>query len=220
MDLPQTARTRIRRHPERGHYDRATLDAILDRGFVCHLGFCVDGLPQVTPTLYARDGDDLLVHGSSASGTLRSLRRGIDVSVAVTLVDGLVLAHSAFSHSINYRSAVVFGRAEPIEERDDKLRALRTLTEHLLPGRWHEARPPTDDELRQTMVLTLPIDEASAKVRTGPPKDEPDPDAPVWAGELPLRVVAGDPVAFAGQDPALPLTPAVEAFRRSHLRGD
>jgi uncharacterized protein len=217
MDLSKSRRTRVRRHPERGRHDRETVYAILDEGFVCHLGFCAEGQPFVIPTLYGRAADKLIVHGSSASRTLRALRDGIEVSVAVTLVDGLVLAHSVFSHSMNYRSVVVFGRATPINGTGEKLEALRAVTEHLLPGRWDEARPPTDAELKQTLVLSLPLEEASAKVRVGPPLDEPDPAWHTWAGELPLQIHSDAPVAFPGQDREVRASPSVAGFRRRHL---
>lgn len=214
----KTPRTRIRRHPERGHYDRETVYGILDEGFLCHLGFAVEAKQFVIPTLYGRDGDRLIIHGSAASRTLRALRGGIDVSLAVTLIDGLVLAHSVFSHSINYRSVVVFGAATPVTNTDEKLAALRTVTEHLLPGRWDEARPPTDSELRQTLVLSLTIEEASAKVRVGPPMDDPDAAWSTWAGELPLRTHPGAPVPFPGQVGDLRVSPSAAAFRQRHLR--
>jgi hypothetical protein len=183
-------RTRVKRLPERGHYDRETIDAILDEGLVCHVGFAVDGEPYVIPMLYARAGDVVYLHGSSASRTLRGLSAGVPVCVTVTLLDGLVLAKSVFHHSMNYRSVVLFGTARPLDG-DEKRQALHALVEQLAPGRWDEAREPTATELKATSILALPIDEASAKIRSGPPKDEPeDEDLPVWAGVVPVHLAA------------------------------
>jgi uncharacterized protein len=193
-------RTRVRREPDRGVYDRATIDAILDEGLVCHLGFVQDGQPFVIPTLYGRVGDVVYVHGSSASRMLRTLEGGVDACVTVTLVDGIVLARSIFNHSINYRSVVVLGRAVPVEEAEEKLQALEAFSHRVLPGRWAEVRPPTAKELKATAILRLPLDEVSAKARTGPPNDyEDDLAVPVWAGVIPLSLQAGTPVP----DPAL-----------------
>jgi nitroimidazol reductase NimA-like FMN-containing flavoprotein (pyridoxamine 5'-phosphate oxidase superfamily) len=190
-----TRRTTLKRLPQRGSYDREVVHRILDEGFVCHVGFAVDGQPFVIPTGYARDGDTLYLHGSAASRMLRSLAGGIPVCVTVTLIDGLVLARSAFHHSINYRSVVILGVAEPVEDRQEKMAALKAFTEHVIPGRWDEVREPDEQELKGTSVLRLPLVEVSAKIRTGPPKDdEEDYAIPVWAGELPLRIVAGTPV--------------------------
>jgi nitroimidazol reductase NimA-like FMN-containing flavoprotein (pyridoxamine 5'-phosphate oxidase superfamily) len=192
----QTARTTLKRLPKRGHFERETVYRILDEGFVCHVGFVVDGRPFVIPTGYGRAGDRLYIHGSAASRMLRTLREGVDVCVTVTLVDALVLARSSFHHSMNYRSVVVFGRAQVVEDEDEKMEALRVFTDHIMRGRWEEARLPNKSELRQTMVLALPLAEASAKVRTGPPiDDEEDYALPVWAGELPLRLVIGEAIA-------------------------
>ena len=188
-------RTRVRREPARGRYDRETIDPILDEGLVCHLGFVHEGQPYVIPTLYARLRDELFVHGSSASRMLRALDAGIDACLTVTLVDGIVLARSVFNHSINYRSVVVLGRAQRVAD-DDKARALEAFTERLLPGRWAQARPPTPTELKATSILRMQLDEASAKVRSGPPSDDEDDYAwPVWAGVIPLELQAGEPVA-------------------------
>ena len=196
-----TGRSTLKRLPVRGDYERESVYRILDEGLICHVGFVVEGQPFVIPTGYARAGDTLYVHGSQASRMLRALKSGIDVCVTVTLVDGMVMARSAFHHSMNYRSVVVFGRAVAVEDGDEKLEALRALTEHLAPGRWDETRQPTEGEMRATLVLALPLEEASAKVRTGPPvDDEEDYALPVWAGVVPLKVVAGSPVA----DPRLP----------------
>src|SRR6266478_6802302 len=167
-----TERTTLKRLPKRGVYDRDLVYQILDEGFVCHVGFAVDGRPFVIPTGYARVGDSLIIHGSQASRMLRTLGQGIDVCVTVTLIDGLVLARSAFHHSMNYRSVVVFGRATVVEGSDAKIAALRALSEHMIPGRWDDVRAPNERELQQTTVLSLPLTEASAKVRCGPPLDD------------------------------------------------
>ncbi|HYV05775.1 MAG TPA: pyridoxamine 5'-phosphate oxidase family protein [Blastocatellia bacterium] len=196
-----TARTTLKRLPKRAAYDRETVYAILDEGFVCHVGFAIDGSPYVIPTGYGRDGDVLYIHGSAASRMLRALEQAVPVCVNVTLLDGLVLARSAFHHSMNYRSVVVFGVASVVSDEGEKLRALRTFSEQVIPGRWDDVREPDEGELKATLVLKLPLAEASAKIRTGPPiDDEPDYKLPVWAGELPLHTVSGKPVA----DPRLP----------------
>ncbi len=201
-ELTQTARTTLKRLPQRGAFDRASINQILDEGFICHVGFAVDGQPFVIPTGYARAGDRLLIHGSQASRMLRTVGQGIDVCLTVTLIDGLVLARSAFHHSMNYRSVVVFGRAVLVDEREEKLTALRALSDHMIPGRWDDVRKPSERELQLTTVLSLPLDEASAKVRAGPPlDDEEDYELPVWAGVIPLRMVANAP----HPDPRLPV---------------
>ena len=201
MTFLQTERTRLKRLPKRGHFDRETVYGILDEGFICHVGFAAEGQPFVIPTGYARDGDKLYIHGSQASRMLRTLSAGIDICLTVTIVDGLVLARSSFHHSMNYRSVVVLGRATLIEDREEKLAALLALSEHFIRGRWAEVREPTEEELIMTTVLTLPLVEVSAKIRTGPPlDDEEDYSMPVWAGVIPLRLEAGEPI----QDPRLP----------------
>jgi nitroimidazol reductase NimA-like FMN-containing flavoprotein (pyridoxamine 5'-phosphate oxidase superfamily) len=183
-------RTRVRREPSRGRYDRETIDAILDEALYCHLGFVVDGQPFVIPTLHARRGDLLYVHGSAASRMLRHAATGAPMCATVTLLDGLVLAKSVFNHSIDYRSVVVLSAARAVEG-DEKVEALRAFTEHVAPGRWDEARQPTPTELKATAILALTLDEASAKVRTGPPEDEPeDVDLPVWSGVVPIHLTA------------------------------
>jgi len=193
--IPETPRTTLRRLPKRGSRDREVINAILDEGFICHVGFAVEGKPFVIPTGYARVHDKLLIHGSQASRMLRTLSEGIELSVSVTLLDGLVLARSAFHHSMNYRSVVIFGRATLVEDPAAKMSALFALSEHIIPNRWSDVRQPNESELRQTTVLSLPIDEASAKIRTGPPlDDEDDYGMEVWAGVLPLRLVAGQPI--------------------------
>jgi uncharacterized protein len=189
-------RLRIRREPQRGRYDRETIDAILDEALLCHLGFEVDGQPYVIPTLHARVGDRLYVHGSAASRMLRHAAAGARMCATVTLFDGLVLARSVFNHSVNYRSVVVLGNATLVAA-DEKRDALRALTEQLAPGRWDEARQPTDKELKATWILWLPLDEASAKVRTGPEEDDAeDLDLPVWAGVVPVHLAA-EPSGYA-----------------------
>jgi len=204
--IPPTSRTQVKRLPKRGVYDRAQIYSILDQARVCHVGFVSEGQPYVIPTGYARDGDVLYFHGSAVSRMLKTLEEGAPVCVTVTLVDGLVLARSAFHHSVNYRSVVVLGRAREITDREEKLRALRAFTNHLVPGRWEEVRPPTDQELKATRVLTLPITEASAKVRTGPPlDDEEDYALPVWAGVVPVETTWGEPVPDARLAPGIPV---------------
>ncbi len=192
--MQPTARTQVRRRPERAHYDRAGIEAILDEGLVAHVGIAVDGQPFVLPMAYARVGDDLYLHGSAASRLLRALSGGAAVCVTVTLLDGLVLARSAFHHSMNYRCVVVLGRAVPVPDGPERDRALAAIVDHAVAGRSALVRPPDRKELAATKVLRLSLEEASAKVRTGPPiDDDRDLDVPVWAGVLPLRLVAGDP---------------------------
>lgn len=188
--MRQPDRIRVKREPQRARYDRETIDAILDEGLICHLGFEVDGQPFVIPTLHARVGDKLYVHGSSASRALRHAGSGVPVCVTVTIFDGLVLAKSVFNHSVNYRSAVIFGTARVVPD-EEKVEALHALTNQLVPGRWEEVRQPTDQELKATWILALPIEEASAKVRTGGPEDEPeDLDLPYYAGVVPVHLAA------------------------------
>lgn len=192
---PASERVRLRRKRERGRYDRATIDAILDEGLVAHLGICEpDGQPLVLPTLHARRGDVVYCHGSSASRTLRALAAGAPACLTVSLIDGLVFARAAMHHSANYRSAMILGRARAVLEPREKMAALEAVVEHALPGRWAQVRPPSENELRATAVIALEIDEASAKVRSGPPLDDEDDYAlDAWAGVLPLRTVAGAP---------------------------
>jgi nitroimidazol reductase NimA-like FMN-containing flavoprotein (pyridoxamine 5'-phosphate oxidase superfamily) len=193
-----TGRTQVKRLPKRGVYDHAQVHAILDEGFICHVGFVVDGQPYVIPTGYARSGDRLYIHGSAASRMLRELGQGAQLCVTVTLVDGLVLARSAFHHSMNYRSVVVLGQARLVTDTEEKTAALSHFTNHIVPGRWDEVRQPTEQELKSTTVLALALDEVSAKVRTGPPiDDEEDYALPIWAGVVPLRIQAGDPAPDA-----------------------
>ena len=190
-----TARTRVIREAHRGIYDRETVYRILDEGFLCHVGFSVDGQPFVIPTSYGRKDANLYIHGSAASRMLRQMKEGIAVCVTVTLLDGLVLARSVFNHSMNYRSVLVLGKATLVDDPDEKLAALRVLSEHILPGRWEDARQPNERELKQTSVLRVPIEEFSAKVRSGPPiDDEEDYSFPTWAGVIPLEMKAGEPI--------------------------
>ncbi|HEX8172853.1 MAG TPA: pyridoxamine 5'-phosphate oxidase family protein [Thermoanaerobaculia bacterium] len=192
----QTERTTVKRLPKRASYDVETVRAIVDEALICHAGFVVDGAPVVIPTIHWRDGDTLYLHGSAASRMLRSLRGGVEACVTITLLDGLVLARSAFHHSMNYRSVVIFGKAREVTEREEKLRALDALVEHVVRGRGAEVRAPNESELRQTLVLALPISEASAKIRTGGPVDDDEDYAlPVWAGVLPLALTPGAPIA-------------------------
>ena len=209
-------RVRVRRLHDKAAYDRERIHAILDEAHVAHLGFVHDGTPFVIPTLHARIGDAVYVHGSSASRTLRALAGAVPVCLTVTLLDGLVLARSVFEMSVNYRSVVVLGEARAVTDRDEKLRALEAFTEQVLPGRWAAVRGPTPQELKATSILVLPLDEASAKVSEGGPDDGESADAalPVWAGHLPLHVVPGEPVACPHLPPGIPVPPEIAAYRR------
>jgi nitroimidazol reductase NimA-like FMN-containing flavoprotein (pyridoxamine 5'-phosphate oxidase superfamily) len=193
---PPSERVRLRRKRERGSYDRAVVDAILDEALIAHLGIADEhGQPFVIPTLHARSGDVVYLHGSPASRTLRALEDGVPACLTVSLLDGLVLARSVMHHSANYRSAMVLGSARVVKQREEKLAALEAIVEHIVPGRWAEARGPSENELKATVVLALPIEEASAKLRTGPPQDdEPDYELPVWAGVIPISSEAHAPV--------------------------
>lgn len=215
--ISSTPRTTLKRLPKRGAFERATLYRILDEALVCHVGFvsAVAGGPVVIPTAFGRRGDTLLLHGSAAGRMLQTVGGGVDVCVTVTLVDSLVLARSAFHHSMNYRSAVVFGRAVVVEDFDEKVAALRAITEHIVPGRWPDVRGPHPKEVKGTLVLSLSLAEASAKIRTGPPiDDEEDYALPVWAGELPLRIVPQTPVADARLIPGVGIPSYVRVYRR------
>jgi uncharacterized protein len=204
-----TERTTVKRLPARAAYDRAVVHQIIDEGLICHLGFVVDGQPFVIPTIHVRIDETIYVHGSPASRMLRTLEQGVPACVTVTHVDGLVLARSAFHHSMNYRSVVVLGTATIVNDAQKKLEVLHALTNHLIRGRWEEIRHPSPEELRRTLVLAIPIEEASAKVRVGPPLDEEeDYELPVWAGVLPLRVTASIPIA----DPRLLADTAVPSY--------
>ena len=214
-DFAPTERTQVRRLPKRAVYDREAIYRILDEGLVCHVGFVVDGQPVLIPTGYGRDGDTLYVHGSAASRMLRDLAKGVEVSIAVTLLDGLVLARSAFHHSMNYRSVVIFGTAAVVEDETTKRQALRAFTEHIAPGRWQEVRPPTESELKATTVLAIPLEEVSAKVRTGPPlDDEDDYSLPVWAGVLPLKLRPEHPVADSKLSASIEVPDNVRFYNR------
>jgi uncharacterized protein len=210
-----TQRTRVIREPDRGVYDRETVYRILDEGFLCHVGFAADGQPFVIPTSYGRDGSNLYIHGSAASRTLRQMKAGVPVCVTVTLLDGLVLARSVFNHSMNYRSVVILGKATLVDDPQEKLTALRVLSEHIIPGRWDDARQPNERELKATSVLRVPIEEFSAKVRTGPPiDDEEDYSFPTWAGVMPLQTTVGNPI----NDPRLESVRAVPDYVQNYSR--
>ncbi len=214
--LAQTERTRLRRLHERGHFDRATVHAILDAGMICHVGYVIDGAPYVTPTIYWREGDRVYWHGSSASRMLRHQAAGAPVCLTVSLIDGIVLARSGFHHSINYRSVMVFGEVREVTDPAAKARHLEVFMERLFPGRWPELRAVEDQELKATKLLGMAIEEASAKIRTGPPvDDEPDYALPIWAGVLPLETVAGQPVPC----PRLADTTAEPAYVRAYRPG-
>ncbi len=214
-----TPRTRVRRRAQRGRYDRASVHAILDEALVCHVGFVADGQPTVLPTIHARCGETLYLHGSPASRMLRSLAGGVPVCVTVTLIDGIVLARSAFHHSMNYRSVVVLGRAHAVEDEAEKRLALRSLVEQVAPGRSGDARPPSAPELAQTLVLAVPLVEVSAKVRTGPPIDSAEDGAlPFWAGVIPLALVPGAPVADPDLAPGIPAPAYATRYRRPGAR--
>jgi uncharacterized protein len=214
-DFTPTERTQVKRLPKRGKYERETVFAILDAGFVCHVGFSVDGQPYVIPTNYGRSGDTIYLHGSAASRMLRTLSEGVRVSVTVTHVDGLVLARSAFHHSVNYRSVVILGTARLVTDPAEKMEALRVFTEHVMKGRWDDVRQPTEQELKATIVLALPLKEVSAKVRTGGPiDDEADYTLPVWAGVLPLETMAKEPV----RDPQRKNEPPLPDYLKNYSR--
>jgi nitroimidazol reductase NimA-like FMN-containing flavoprotein (pyridoxamine 5'-phosphate oxidase superfamily) len=210
-----TPRTRLVREADRAVYDRATAYEILDEGFICHVGFVVDGQPFVIPTGYGRVGDSLYIHGSAASRMLRRVDQGVPVCVTVTLLDGLVLARSIFNHSMNYRSVVVLGTAVAVTDPTEKLEALLRLSEHILPGRWVESRLPNEKEIKATLVMRLPIEEFSAKVRQGPPIDDDEDYAfPTWAGVIPLEMVAGKPI----NDPRLDAAREVPRYAQRYTR--
>jgi nitroimidazol reductase NimA-like FMN-containing flavoprotein (pyridoxamine 5'-phosphate oxidase superfamily) len=213
--IPPTPRTTHQRRPHRGSHDRAAIYAILDEALVCHVGFVADGQPFVIPTIHTRVDDRLYFHGSVASRMLGTLGAGVPVCVTVTLVDGLVLARSAMHHSMNYRSAVILGTAGDVTDFEEKRRALNAVVEHVVPGRLASVRPPSDHEIRGTRVLSLPIDEASAKIRSGPPvDDEEDYAIPCWAGEIPLRFTAGTPISDPKLAPGIAVPESVSGYRR------
>jgi uncharacterized protein len=210
-----TPRTRLVREADRAVYDRETAYRILDEGFLCHVGFVADGQPFVIPTSYGRKDDSLFIHGSAASRMLRQMKESVPVCVTVTLLDGLVLARSIFNHSMNYRSVVVLGKATLVDDPAEKLEALRLLSEHIIPGRWADSRQPNERELKATSVLRLPIEEFSAKVRKGPVvDDEEDYAFPTWAGVVPLKMLAGEPI----DDARLKEDLTVPAYARNYTR--
>ena len=217
MSTPASDRVRIRREPERGRYGRADVDAVLDAGLVAHIAFVHEGQPVCIPTLFARTGDDVLVHGSSKSRTLLTLAGGAAACLTVTVVDGLVLARSVFEHSVNYRSAVLLGSFTRVETDEGRLAAYRAFTEKLLPGRWDEVRSPTALELRATEILSMPIEEASAKVRVGPPSDDDSEDAAldVWAGVVPAVAGWGEPVPSPGLRAGIAVPESVRRLREA-----
>lgn len=203
MTAPE-ARVEVQRHADRGEYDLGVIYAILDEALYCTVGFIDDGRPVVIPMIHVRVGDRLVLHGSPASRMLRILKTGADVAVSVTLLDGLVLARSVFNHSMNYRSVVLFGTGAAIDDPADKLEAMRVFTEKVLPGRWDDARPPSEKEFKGTLMIGIPIDAASAKIRSGPPSDdEQDLDLPVWAGVIPFRTIPGEPIPAPGLSTAI-----------------
>jgi len=210
-----TQRTRVVREADRAVYDREAAYRILDEGFLCHVGFVAEGQPFVIPTSYGRKNDNLYIHGSAASRMLRNLKEGVPVCITVTLLDGLVLARSIFNHSMNYRSVVVLGKATLVQDPEEKIAALRALSEHILPGRWADSRQPNERELKATSILRVPIEEFSAKVRTGPPiDDEEDYSFPTWAGVVPLEMTAGAPI----NDPRLDPVREVPACAKHYAR--
>ncbi len=210
-----TERTQVKRLPKRGAYDRETVFKILDEAFVCHVGFVVDGQPYVIPTNYGRAGETIYLHGSAASRMLRTLSGGIPVCVTVTLVDGLVLARSAFHHSANYRSVVMLGTARLVDDPAEKMEALRVFTEHIMKGRWDDIRQPNEQELKGTTVLALPMEEVSAKLRTGGPiDDEEDYALPVWAGVLPLPVTPAEPIPDTRLNAETPVPNYMRGYKR------
>ena len=213
----KTPLNRVRRMPERGHYDADTIYPIIDEALICHVGFVEDGQPFVIPTIHARMGDALVLHGAKASRLLKHAAAGNDLCVTITILDGLVMARSVFHHSMNYRSAVLFGKGELIEDADERMRAFEVLTEHIMPGRWADARLPNDTELSATTLVRMPIDMASAKVRTGPPSDEDDDySLDVWAGVVPIRRHFGEPI----DDPKRTHDVAVPDYVRSYWRAN
>jgi len=212
-ESPTSDRTTVRRHRERGNYDRSVVNAILDEGLVCHVGFSDGDATYVLPTGYVRVGDVLYVHGAAANHMLEVLARETQACVTVTLLDGLVLARASFNHSMNYRSAVILSTGTKVEDPTEKRMAMDALVEHIVPGRTHDARPPSDAELRATLVVRLPIEEFSAKIRVGPPIDDAaDHDLPIWAGVIPLRLESGAPIS----DPALSSVVAVPEYAASY----
>ncbi|MGF1538131.1 MAG: pyridoxamine 5'-phosphate oxidase family protein [Elainellaceae cyanobacterium] len=214
--LQTTDRSKLRTRPQRGHFERSVINQILDEALVVHVGFVIDGQPFVIPMSYGRDGDRLYLHGATTSRMLKSLEQGLDVCVTATLLDGIVLARSLFHHSMNYRSVVLFGHATAVEAEAEKAHALEVLSEHIVPGRCEQARRPTAAEIKATSVLAFPIEEGSAKIRSGEPVDAAEDYAlPVWAGQLPLKLMAGDPIP----DSKLPADIAIPENVTHYQRG-
>ncbi|MBR9999503.1 MAG: pyridoxamine 5'-phosphate oxidase family protein [Cyclobacteriaceae bacterium] len=211
-----TEKIRVKRVPDRGSYDKETIYRILDASFLCHMAFIHDGYPVIIPTLYGRSEENLYIHGATSSRMIKKLSEGIDLSLSVTLVDGFVLARSAFHHSMNYRSVVLFGKGELVPD-EEKHESLRIISDHILPGRWKEVREPNKKELKATHVIRVPIRDASAKIRTGPPKDDaPDYDLDVWAGEIPLKLVASKPVADPELKNGIPASAILEELLKKY----
>lgn len=215
--FPRTARNKVVRLPERARYDRDDVYDIVDASFICHVGFVTDGAPAVLPTLHARDGDTVLLHGSSGTRLLDHVAKGGSICITVTLVDGIVLARSIFNHSINYRSAVLFGHGRLVTADDEKMAALARFSDRLMPGRWDDARVPNRKEMKATSIVAVAIESASAKVRSGPPKDEPaDLELPIWAGVLPLRQQFDDPIVDEAGRPGLEFPSYMDEFVAKH----
>ena len=216
--MDTTGRIRVKRVPSRGKYDKESIHSILDASFLCHIGFIYEGYPVVIPTLFGRDNDKLYIHGANSSRMLKSLQKGIEISVAVTLVDGIVLARSAFHHSMNYRSVVLFGTAALVTDPEEKLRALKVVSDQVISDRWEEVRLPNEKELKATTVLAIPVNEASAKVRTGPPVDDKeDYDLDVWAGVIPLQFTIQEPEPDPLLKEGIKLSPGVENFLKREI---
>ena len=211
-----TTRTRVVREPHRGVYDREEVYRILDEGFLCHVGFAVDGQPFVIPTSFGRKDANLYIHGSAASRMLRQMKEGVPVCITVTLLDGLVLARSVFNHTMNYRSVVILGKATLVDDPKEKLEGLKVLSDHILPGRWDDSRQPNEQELKATSLLRVPIEEFSAKVRTGPPIDDAeDMNFPTWAGVVPIELTAGTPVDDQQLDPGIGVPAYIRPYSRA-----
>ena len=214
-DFAKTDKNRVRRLPQRGHYDRETVYSIIDEALICHVGFVQDGMPFVIPTIHARDGDSLILHGAKASRMSKNIQLGHTVCVTITLLDGLVMARSAFHHSMNYRSVVLFGKGRLVEDEQEKMRCSEILTKHLIPGRWEDARQPNKKELNATSFVSILIDSATAKIRTGPPgDDDEDYQLPVWAGVLPIQPQFATPVDDPLLNEGIPVPDYVTNYRR------
>ncbi len=213
--MPQTERTQLTRLAKRGSHDAAVINPILDEGLVCHVSYTLNGQPFIIPTAYCRINDVIYIHGSVGSHFFRELAKGVDVCVAVTLLDGLVLARSAFHHSMNYRAVIAFGKSQLVTDETERWTVLERITEHLVPGRWNDTRQPNASEMKKTMVIAIPIDEASAKTRAGNVNDEPeDADLPYWAGVVPLSLQTGAPIQDPSQQPELAVPGYVRAYKR------